>query len=676
MTGGKKTVPAKAKKRAAELRDKINHHNRLYYVESRTDISDQAFDALLLELQELESKHPTLVMPDSPTQRVGGEPIAGFESVAHEVPMLSIDNTYSEAELRKFDERVRKGLGGESPVYVAELKIDGVAMSLRYEKGRYVRAATRGDGERGDDVTANVRTIRSIPLTLSGNPPDVLEVRGEVYMTHQELERINVQREAAGEPPLANPRNTTAGTLKQLDSRAVAERRLTMACYGTAPIAGEDDASHFDTLARLREWGLPTNPNSQRCESIDEVWAVCEQWAEKRNELDYEIDGLVFKVDSAKQRARLGATSKAPRWAIAYKYPAQVAETVVKEIVIQVGKSGALTPVAEMEPVQLAGTTVQRASLYNFEDLAAKDIRVGDTVEIQKAGEIIPQVIRFVPGKRKKGARKFKIPNRCPECQSEVRKDPDGVFLRCVNLSCPKQVKERLRYFAGRSAMDIEGMGPAIIEQLVDNGHVSNPADLFTLNVETLAGLERMAEKSATNLVASIEASKAQPLSRLLAGLSIHHVGSENAEVLARHYGNIDALTNATIKDMADIHTIGETVATSVHDFFDAPANQALINRLAECGLTLVETAREGDDGPKPFEGKSFVVTGKLTKYTRDGIHDRIKALGGRTSSSVSKKTNYLVVGEDAGSKLNKATALGVQVLSEDEFDRIAEAEA
>jgi DNA ligase (NAD+) len=665
---------AGGKKRAAELRDEINYHNRLYYVESRTEISDQAFDALLRELQDLEAGNPALITPDSPTQRVGGEPIAGFESVAHEVPMLSIDNTYSEAELRKFDERVRKGLGDESPAYVAELKIDGVAMSLRYENGRYVRAATRGDGERGDDVTTNVKTIRGVPLTLTGNPPDVLEVRGEVYMTHGELERINVLREAAGDPPLANPRNTTAGTLKQLDPRAVAERHLSIACYGTSPIAGEEDASHFDTLAKLRAWGLPTNPNSQRCKSIDDIWTVCEQWAEKRNALDYEIDGLVFKVDSAKQRARLGATSKAPRWAIAYKYPAQVAQTVVKTIVIQVGKSGALTPVAEMEPVQLAGTTVQRASLYNFEDLAAKDIRIGDTVEIQKAGEIIPQVIRFVPKKRNKGARKFKIPDKCPECKSSVRKDPDGVFLRCVNLACPKQVKERLRYFASRSAMDIEGMGPAIIEQLVDSGNVSGPADLYTLDATTLANLDRMAEKSATNLVEAIEASKARPLSRLLAGLSIHHVGSENAEVLARHYGTMDKLMDATIEDMADIHTIGETVATSVHDFFDAPANKDLISRFADCGLTLEETAREGDDGPKPFEGKAFVVTGKLTKYTRDGIHDRIKALGGRTSSSISKKTDYLVAGDDAGSKLNKAATLGVQVLSEDEFDELAEA--
>ncbi len=675
MAGGKSTVPAAAKKRAAKLRDEINHHNRLYYVESRTEIADQAFDELLRELQDLEAQYPDLVVEDSPTQRVGGEPISGFESVAHETPMLSIDNTYSEAELRKFDERVRKGLGAESPVYVAELKIDGVAMSLRYEKGRYVRAATRGDGERGDNVTANVRTIRGVPLTLTGNPPDVLEVRGEVYMTHGELERINVQREAAGDPPLANPRNTTSGTLKQLDSRAVAERHLQIACYGVAPIAGEEDASHWDTLARLREWGFPTNPNSQRCETIDAVWKVCEAWAEKRNTLDYEIDGLVFKVDSAKQRARLGATAKAPRWAIAYKYPAQVAQTVVKQIVIQVGKSGALTPVAEMEPVQLAGTTVQRASLYNFEDLAAKDIREGDTVEIQKAGEIIPQIIRFIPEKRPKSAKKYPAPTKCPACNGDVHKDPDGVFLRCVNLACPKQVKERLRFFASRSAMDIEGMGPAIIEQLVDNGHVRDPADLYGLDVDTIAGLERMAEKSAANLVAAIEASKERPLSRLLAGLSIHHVGSENAEVLARHYGTMDALMNATIEDMADIHTIGETVATSVHDFFDTQENQTLIARLSECGVTLEETARD-DDGPKPFSGKTFVVTGKLTKYTRDGIHDRIKALGGRTSSSVSKKTDYLVAGEDAGSKLNKATSLGVQVLTEDEFDRIAGADA
>jgi len=676
MAGGKKSIPAAAKKRAAELRDQIDYHNRLYYVEGRTEITDPEFDALLRELQDLEEKHPGLVTPDSPTQRVGGEPIEGFESVEHEVPMLSIDNTYSEAELRKFDERVRKGLGSETPTYVAELKIDGVAMSLRYENGEYVRAATRGDGERGDDVTANVRTIRGVPLKLKGNPPALVEARGEVYMTHGELERINKQREEAGEPPLANPRNTTAGTLKQLNPRAVAERRLKIALYGTAPIGGQEEASHWETLKQLRKWGLPTDPNSQRCKDIDEVWKVCEQWAEKRNTLDYEIDGLVVKVDSAKHRARLGATSKAPRWAIAYKYPAQVAQTVLKDIVIQVGKSGALTPVAEMEPVQLAGTTVRRASLYNFDDLAAKDIRVGDTVEIQKAGEIIPQILRYVPEKRKKGARKFKIPTKCPVCGGAVHKDPDGVFLRCVNLACPKQVKEKLRYFASRSAMDIEGMGPAIIEQLVDNGHVSSPADLYSLDAKTLEGLERMGEKSAANLVAAIEASKERPLSRLLNGLSIHHVGAENAEVLARHYKTMDKLMDASIEDMADIHTIGETVATSVHDFFDSDDNRELIKRLAECGVTMEEKSRRDAGGPTPFEGKTFVVTGKLEQYTRDGIHDRIKALGGKASSSVSKKTDFLVAGEDAGSKLNKARELGVQILSEDEFDRMAEADS
>jgi DNA ligase (NAD+) len=675
MSGGKSAVPAKAKKRAAALRDDIDRHNYLYYVEANPEITDQAFDALLEELTELEAEYPDLVTPDSPTQRVGGEPIERFESVAHEVPMLSIDNTYSEDELRKFDERVRKGLGEESPVYVAELKIDGVAISLRYENGQYARAATRGDGERGDVVTENVRTIRGVPLKVKGKPPELLEVRGEVYMTNNELERINQQREEKGEPPLANPRNTTAGTLKQLDPRAVAERRLMIACYGTAPIGGQEDASHWETLQQLRKWGFPTNKHSEQCKDIDAVWAVCEKWADKRNELDYEIDGLVVKVDHAKHRARLGATAKAPRWAIAYKYPAQVAQTVLKDIVIQVGKSGALTPVAEMEPVQLAGTTVKRASLYNFEDLAAKDIRVGDTVEIQKAGEIIPQVLRYVPEKRKKGARKFKVPEKCPVCGGPVHKDPDGVFLRCVNLACPKQVKERLRYYASRSAMDIDGLGPAIIEQLVDNGHVKDPADLYTLDAETLEGLERMGKKSAANLVDGIAASKERPLSRLVAGLGVRHVGSENAEVLARHFGDMESLMKASAADMADVHTIGEVVAASVHDFFDTPENQSLIKRLADSGVNMEEPSAGRRGGPTPFEGKTFVVTGKLSNYTRDGIHDRIKSLGGKTSSSVSKKTDYLVAGDDAGSKLNKARELGVDILSEDEFDRMAEAD-
>ncbi|MCH8205140.1 MAG: NAD-dependent DNA ligase LigA, partial [Candidatus Hydrogenedentes bacterium] len=432
MTTAKSSIPQKARDRAKRLAKEIDRHNRLYFVEAKPEISDAGFDALLKELEALEAEYPELRTPDSPTQRVGGEPIKGFETVRHAVPMLSIDNTYSAEELRAFDERVRKGLKGESPRYVIEAKIDGVAVSLRYEEGVLVRGATRGDGYAGDDITANLRTVRTLPLRLTGRPPALLEVRGEVFMHTSELERINKEREKAGDPPYANPRNTTAGTLKQLDPKNVAQRRLELFVYDIAPLEGTEITAHHETLARLKKMGFPVNPDAVECADIEEVLRSCEEWETRRRELDYEIDGMVVKVDSAEQRERLGATSKAPRWVIAYKFPAEVAQTKLLDITVQVGKSGTLTPVAELEPVSLAGTTVRRASLYNFEDLARKDLRIGDTVEVQKAGEIIPQVLRAVPGKRQKGAKRFPIPKRCPVCKTEVHKDPDGAFLRCL----------------------------------------------------------------------------------------------------------------------------------------------------------------------------------------------------------------------------------------------------
>jgi len=671
MTSAGKGPSAGIRARHEALCSAIEDHNRRYYVEAQPTITDLEFDALMRELEVLEEGCPALVTPCSPTQRVGGEPLEGFETVMHAVPMLSIDNTYNPDELRAFDERVRKGLGPEeTPAYVVEPKIDGVSISLRYEAGRLVRAATRGDGVRGDDVTTNVRTIPSAPLRLTGDPPAALEVRGEVFMRYAELERINRIREAAGEPPLANPRNTTAGTLKLLDPNEVAKRRLEAMVYGVAPIEDADVAAYWETLARLRTYGLPTSAHATRCASIDAVLEVVHQWQDNREPLGYAIDGLVVKVDAAEHRQRLGATSKAPRWVIAYKFPAEVARTKLLSITVQVGKSGTLTPVAEMEPVALAGTVVKRASLYNFEDLARKDLRAGDTVEVQKAGEIIPQVIRFVPEERLDDAEPFPIPEACPVCHGEVHKDPEGVFLRCLNLACPAQVKERLEYFAGRGAMDVEGLGPAVIEQLVDRGLVRGPADLYDLAAETVAQLERMGEKSAANLVAALEASKTRPLSRLLNGLGIRHVGSHTAEVLAHHCGSMDALVAAPVEELQDIFEVGETVAASVHDFFATAENRALIERLREHGLAMREEARA--DGNGVFEGKTFVVTGTLEKHTRDGIHERIKRLGGRPSSSVSKKTDYVVAGKDAGSKLSKADKLGVPVLSEQEFDQLA----
>ena len=517
--------PRRAREQADALRARIEHHSRLYYVEAQPEIGDVEFDALLKELEALEAQWPALVTPDSPTQRVGGEPLAGFQTVEHAVPMLSIDNTYNAEELRAFDERVRKGLPPDAaPSYVVELKIDGVAISLRYEHGLLVRAATRGDGVRGDDVTANVRTIRSVPLRLTGEPPAELEARGEVFMRFRELKRLNAQREEAGEPPLANPRNATAGTLKLLDPRQVAQRGLDILLYDAVTGAGGAFASHWQVLGGLRGLGLPTSPYATRCADIDAVLGVCEEWQHRRGELDYTIDGMVVKVDSHEQRARLGATSKSPRWIIAYKFPAEIARTRVTGITVQVGKTGTLTPVAEMEPVPLAGTMVKRATLHNFDDLARKDVRKGDMVEIQKAGEIIPQVLRHVPEERPPESEPFKPPEVCPVCHGEVRRDPEGVYLRCLNLACPAQVKERLEHFASRGAMDIGGLGPAIIEQLVDRELVRGPSDLYELDADTLAGLERMGAKSAANLVDAIDSSKSRPLSRLLNGLGIRQV--------------------------------------------------------------------------------------------------------------------------------------------------------
>jgi len=665
-------ISEKQRKRHATLCAEIERHNRLYYVEAQPEISDFDYDALMRELLELEEHHPELRTPDSPSQRVGGAPIDGFETVAHTVPMLSIDNTYNANELREFDARVRRGLGGEAPAYVVELKIDGVAISLRYENGLFARAVTRGDGLRGDDVSHNVKTIRALPLRLDGDTPAVLEARGEVFMRDKELERLNKLREAEGEEPFRNPRNTTAGTLKLLDPKAVAQRHLELFCYEIAPLPGVELVSHSDTLARLRRWDLPVNANHRRCANIDEVIAYCDAWATRRYELDYEIDGMVVKVDAAAHRQRLGATSKAPRWVIAYKFPAQVARTRLLDIKVQVGKSGALTPVAEMEPVKLAGTVVKRATLHNFEDLAKKDVRIGDVVEVQKAGEIIPQVLGYVASERPASAKPFSIPRVCPVCHTAVHKDADGVYLRCLNLACPAQVKERLFHFASRKAMDIDGLGPAVIEQLVDRGLVRGPADLYRLNADTLKDLERMGEKSAANLVRAIASSKARPLSRLLFALGIRHVGQHTGEVLAAHYGEVDRLMAASVEELQEIYDIGAVVAQSVHDFFETPENRALVEELRALGLILTEQ-RAAPSGAQPLAGKTFVVTGTLRHFTRDGIHERIKALGGKPTSSVSRSTDYLVVGEDAGSKLAKAQALGVAILTEEKFQALAE---
>jgi len=657
------------KARYDKLRAEVEHHSRLYYVEARTEISDGEFDALLRDLEALETEWPALRTPDSPTMRVGGAPLGYFETVTHRVPMLSIGNTYNETEIREFDARVKQRLDGDLPTYVVELKLDGVAISLRYEAGSFALAITRGDGTQGDDISQNARTIRALPLRLIGTPPETLEVRGEVFMTVAELNRLNTLREAAGEEPYRNPRNTTAGTLKLLDSKEVAKRRLSLYVYDIVPDHDLPATTHQDTLERLKAFGFPVNPHSQYCQSIDEVIAVCNEWSTRRFDLDYEIDGMVIKVNDPDQRRRLGVRSKSPRWAIAYKFPAEVGRTRLNAITIQVGKSGALTPVAELDPIPLAGTIVKRASLYNFDDLAKKDLRIGDTVEVQKAGEIIPQVLRYVPELRPAECAPFPVPTACPVCETEVHKDPEDAVLRCVNLACPAQLKEKLIHFASRQAMDIEGMGPAILEQLVDRGLVNDPADLYALTADTLAGLDRVGKKSASNLVQALETSKSRGLRYILHALGIRHVGSSLAEILAQEFGDVDALMAADTERLKGVEEVGEIVAQSVADFFDVPENVSLIDRLRAYGLRLDEEVKAPPAEANPeFLEKVFVVTGKLSMYTRDEIHEMIKNMGGKASSSISNKTDYLVAGEKAGSKLAKAESLGVKILSEEEF--------
>ena len=668
-------VPEAVRNRWQALKSEIERHNRLYYTEAMPEVSDLEYDALLREIQEIEQEYPALATPDSPTQRVGGAPMEGFQTVAHTVPMLSIDNTYNPGELAQFDARVRKGLDGAVPEYLVELKLDGVSMSLRYEDGVLVRAATRGDGVQGDDVTQNVRTIRSLPLRIE-HAPAVIEVRGEVYMTHAELERLNREREAEGLEPYRNPRNTAAGTLKLLDSREVARRRLDIFLYEMVFSSEPLPPTHVQTMELLIRMGFPVNPNRTLCADMAAVVAVCDDWHTRRFSLDYATDGMVVKVNSHAQRDLLGTTSKAPRWVIAYKFPAEIARTRLREIVVQVGKSGALTPVAEMDPVPLAGTVVKRATLHNFDDLAQKDLRVGDLVEVQKAGEIIPQVLRFVPEERHPDAKPFPMPRACPACGSEAHKDPDAAILRCLNMACPAQIKGRLEHFASRKAMDIEGLGPALVEQLVDRGLVSDASDLYRLDRDRLLAMERMGEKSADNLLAAVQASKTRPLARLLFGLGIRHVGSRTAEVLADHFLTMDALMAAKAAALTGLSDIGDVVAESIVEFFEVEENQDLIQRFAAAGVRLADDAKEGAGGPQPLAGLVFVATGALVNYSRDGIEARIKKLGGRTSGSVSKKTDYVVAGAEAGSKLEKARSLGVPVLSEDDFEELIRSRA
>lgn len=661
------------KKRIARLREEIRRHDYLYYVLNQPEISDLLYDKLFAQLKALEQASPELITPYSPTQRVSGQPLEGFASVRHTFPMLSIDNTYNAGELRAFDERVRKQLGGTDYDYVVELKIDGLAISLRYERGVLVTAATRGDGEVGDDVTANVRTIKAIPLTLlgDGNIPDVIEVRGEVYMPTKSFVELNKLRSEAGKSVFANPRNASAGSLKLLDARITAERNLSFFAYSVGELSAPLGKNHYQSLERFRELGLPVNPNIQRAQNIGEVIDICLGWSEKRFQLDYIIDGMVIKINRFDQREILGATGRAPRWCISYKFPAEQAETTVESIDVQVGKSGILTPVANLTPVQLSGTTVKRASLHNFDELNRLGVGIGDTVIIEKAGEIIPQVIA-VKAKAATSVVPFEIPKVCPSCGSTVDKDENGVYIRCLDPNCVAQLKERLRYFAGRNQMDVEHLGPALIEQLVDGGLVKNFADLYKLNVAQLAGLERMAEKSAGNVVASIDRSRTRPLWRLIAALGIRHIGGQSAQILAQHFGSLDTLMDADQQTLAEIDQIGPTMADSVYEYFRDATNREVIEQLLAAGVRPEQPRTKRTD---ELAGKTIVVTGTLEKFGRQQVEQAIRQAGGKASSGVSKKTDFVLAGEKAGSKLDKARKLGVKVINEEQFLEMLEKE-
>jgi len=660
--------------RVRELRRKIRHHNHLYYVENQPEISDREFDALMGELQRLEGEHPELVTPDSPTQRVGGEPTEGFPQVRHQVPMLSIDNTYSFDELRDFDARIARWLEGEAHRYVVEPKIDGVGVSLRYEDGMLVRGATRGDGRVGDDITANLKTVRGVPLRLRrprrAGVPTVLEARGEVFMPASEFRRLNAQREETGEAQFANPRNAAAGSLKLLDPRIVSQRRLTIYFYAVGVLEGWAPGFHSEVLEGLKGLGLRVNPEIKVCPDVDEVVQFCRQFEGRRQGLDYNVDGVVVKIDDLAQQERLGRTAKAPRWCVAYKYAPEAATTRLLNITVQVGKTGTLTPVAELEPVFLSGTTVKRATLHNADEVERKDIRVGDTVRVEKAGEIIPQVLEVLKEGRTGKEKPFRMPKKCPVCGGPVVRLPDEVYHRCTNVECPAQIKERLRYYAHRNTMDIDGLGPAIIEQLVEEGLVKDFGDLYDLTLDDLVGLERMAEKSAENLLLAIEESKRRPLARLIAALAILHVGTTAADLLARQFGSLDALAGASEEDLQAVEGVGPVMARSVSTFFRNPQNQKVIEKLKKAGVNMEAERREAPVG-LDLGGLTFVITGTLQTLSRREAEEAIRARGGKASSSVSRKTDYVVAGENPGSKLDKAHSLGVKTIDETEFRKL-----
>lgn len=673
MTRGASHSEPNPEDEIARLRAEIERHDRLYYVADQPEVTDAEYDALFRRLVELEEAHPDLRADDSPTQRVGGAPAAEFATVVRSRPMLSLANAMSNADMREFDQRVRRQLHDDAPVeYVAEPKLDGIGIELIYERGALAIASTRGDGLRGEDVTANVRTIRRLPLRLvragAAPPiPDRLEVRGEIIFPKRAFHALNQQRAEQGLPEFANPRNAAAGSLRQLDSRITATRPLEVFCYAPGELDPTLCADHTGFLSALASWGLPINPENRVCRGIDEVIAYHEELERRRDGLPYEADGVVAKVNRFELQRRLGEVSRSPRWAVAFKFKARQATTRLRDIVPSVGRTGVITPRADLEPVQLAGVTVSSASLHNMDEVERKDIRIGDVVLVERAGDVIPYVVGVVTSERSGSERRFTMPDRCPECGSAVVRDPGGVAYRCIGLGCPAKLRESIRHFASKRAMDIEGLGDKLVAQLVERGLVRDVADLYALTEAQLVALDRMGAKSAANLLAAIGASKDCTLARLLNGLGIPHVGERTAQLLAEHFGSLDSLQVASVDELTQVREIGSETAREVHSFFALPGNRDVLQRLLAAGVRPEVSVRAASD---ELAGLTFVLTGALSE-PRDAVARRIERAGGKVVSAVSKKTNYVVAGSDAGSKLEKAVQLGVAVLDEEGLARL-----
>jgi DNA ligase (NAD+) len=663
---------ANLEKKAESLRNKIRHHEYMYYVENNPEISDYEFDQLIKELEKLESEHPQLITPDSPTQRVGELTVAGFPTAVHRSQMISLDNAYNFEELEAFHERVLKIVGKRPVDYVTELKIDGSSVSIVYEKGKLVRGVTRGDGTRGDVVTTNIRTIRSVPLRLNDKFSDLpyVEVRGEIYLSRDKFKEINDAQEEAGQELFANPRNAAAGSLRLKDPQQAAARKLDTFVYQLLPEGPPLGKDHWHALQLLKEMGLKANPNNALCHSLEEVKTFCTQWEEKRDSLNYEIDGVVVKVNDFALRRELGSTSKFPRWAIAVKFQPKQATTKIRDIRVQVGRTGALTPVAVMEPVLLAGSTIMHATLHNEEEVHRKDIRIGDTVLIEKGGDVIPKVVKVIESKRPAGTHAFTMPSKCPVCGTRVIKPEGEAVSRCPNISCPAKLRESILHFASRKAMNIEGLGVKLVDQLLSKKMLSDYASIYDLNEEELIELERFGKKSAQNLLSEIEASKQQPFMSQIFALGIRYVGENVAKLLADNFESIDEVTHASAEELENIPGIGERIAASIAEFFSIRQNQELVNRLKKKGLFQIQQRKKKKSDSK-FAGLTFVITGTLEKYSRDEAKSVIEDHGGKVSSSVSKKTDYLVCGTDPGSKLDAAKKNGVKILDESNFDKL-----